>query len=296
MNNLKISTRLTIMAAALIVLMFVVGFIGIRGMNLTNMSLKGVYEDRTVALAQLNEVQRLILSNRVAINRAVALNDSKAFDNLSAAVAKNRDDITTIWKAYAATTLTPEEAQLVKVFESSRDKFVTEFITPAVAALSAYDTIKATQLIVEREEALFNPVRDSLARLTQIQVDEAKSEYEASQASFTTTRMVGIGLFIVASVFGALLGWSLIRGINRSLNQAMEAVTAVSQGDLSRAIRSEGKDEVAQLVNTLATMQESLVKVVSTVRLGSESVAMASAEIAQGNQDLSARKIGRAHV
>lgn len=250
MNNLKISTRLTIMAAALIVLMFVVGFIGIRGMNLTNMSLKGVYEDRTVALAQLNEVQRLILSNRVAINRAVALNDSKAFDNLSAAVAKNRDDITTIWKAYAATKLTPEEAQLVKVFESSRDKFVTEFITPAVAALSAYDTIKATQLIVEREEALFNPVRDSLARLTQIQVDEAKSEYEASQASFTTTRMVGIGLFIVASVFGALLGWSLIRGINRSLNQAMEAVTAVSQGDLSRAIRSEGKDEVAQLVNT----------------------------------------------
>jgi len=289
MNNLKISTRLALLVGILTLLMFVVGFVGLSGMNSANTSLKSVYEDRTVALAQLSEVQRLILRNRVAINRAVALNDSKAFDSLSVEVAKNRDAITALWKVYIATTLTQEEAQLVKVFESSRDKFVVEFITPAVAALGDYDTVKATQLIVEKEEALFNPVGDSLAKLRQIQVDEAQREYEASQASFATARTVDIALFIVASAFGIFLGWSLIRGLNRSLSQAMEAVTAVAEGDLSRDIRASGKDEVAQLVNTLAVMQDSLAKVVGTVRQGSESVASASTQIAQGNQDLSAR-------
>jgi len=289
MNNLKISVRLAVLVGVLTLLMFVVGFIGINGMNRTNASLKTVYEDRTVALAQLNEVQRLILRNRVAINRAVALNDSKGFDSLSTEVAKNREQITALWKQYSSTGLTSEEEQLVKQFEASRGKFVTEFINPAVEALTAYDTVKATQLIVEREEALSGPVSDSLAKLTQIQVDEARREYEASQASFSTTRITGIALFAAAAAFGILLGWSLIRGIQRSLSRAMDAVSAVAQGDLSRDIHAEGRDEVAQLVNTLATMQDSLAKVVSTVRQGSESVASASTQIAQGNQDLSAR-------
>jgi len=289
MNQLKISARLTLLVGVLILLMFAVGFIGIKGMNRVNASLKTVYEDRTEALAQLSEVRRLILRNRVAISRAVAINDSKGFDTLSAEVAQNREQITAVWKQYASTVLTPEEAQLAKEFEASRTKFVTDFINPAVEALVAYDTVKATQLIVEREDALSSPVSESLAKLTKIQVDEARKEFEASQSSFTTTRMLGIGLFIAAALFGSLLGWSLINGIRRSLAQAMEAVSAVAEGDLSRDIHAQGKDEVAQLVNTLATMQDSLVKVVSTVRQGSESVASASTQIAQGNQDLSAR-------
>ena len=47
--------------------------------------------------------------------------------------------------------------------------------------------------------------------------------------------------------------------------------------------------EVAQLMDALRSMSESLVKVVSNVRQGSAGVANASAEIAQGNNDLSER-------
>jgi methyl-accepting chemotaxis protein-1 (serine sensor receptor) len=50
-----------------------------------------------------------------------------------------------------------------------------------------------------------------------------------------------------------------------------------------------GKDEIAQLLNALHGMQTSLSRVVSHVRQNADSVALASAEIAQGNSDLSAR-------
>ena len=69
----------------------------------------------------------------------------------------------------------------------------------------------------------------------------------------------------------------------------MDAANAIAKGDLSKIIYSQGKDEVSQLLKALSAMQDSLEKVVTTVRQGSENVATASAQIASGNHDLSAR-------
>jgi methyl-accepting chemotaxis protein len=66
-------------------------------------------------------------------------------------------------------------------------------------------------------------------------------------------------------------------------------VNAMAQGDLTMAVKSTGRDEIARLLQSMATMQAGLAGVVATVRQGAESVATASAEIAQGNQDLSGR-------
>lgn len=70
--------------------------------------------------------------------------------------------------------------------------------------------------------------------------------------------------------------------------EASDMVKAVAEGDLSIEITAKPGDQTSIMAN-LQAMQLSLSKVVSDVRLGSESVATASAEIAQGNMDLSAR-------
>ncbi len=73
------------------------------------------------------------------------------------------------------------------------------------------------------------------------------------------------------------------------MTRAVDLADAVAKGDLTQTIASEGKDEIAKLMDALRGMSQSLVKVVSNVREGSQGVANASAEIAQGNNDLSAR-------
>nr|WP_280192571.1 methyl-accepting chemotaxis protein [Delftia sp. PS-11] len=85
------------------------------------------------------------------------------------------------------------------------------------------------------------------------------------------------------------LGWAIIYSVRTSLQQAQKAVNAVARGDLSYPIKSSGRDEIGQLLLALAGMQQALATVVGTVRGGADSVATASAEIAQGNSDLSSR-------
>ncbi|WP_119155089.1 methyl-accepting chemotaxis protein [Caldimonas tepidiphila] len=115
----------------------------------------------------------------------------------------------------------------------------------------------------------------------------AQLEGDASALQRRLALLVG-GL----AALGALALWLMVtvsRGTTASVRQAVELAEAVAAGDLSREIKASGRDEMAQLLRALATMNGNLAQVVGTVRSNADSVATASAQIAQGNGDLSQR-------
>ena len=93
----------------------------------------------------------------------------------------------------------------------------------------------------------------------------------------------------LAVVLASVLALMLTRSIVRPVRAAAENARVIASGDLSRVIPTEGRDEPAELATALRHMQESLFAVVAKVRQGSEGVASASTQIAQGNHDLSGR-------
>jgi len=115
------------------------------------------------------------------------------------------------------------------------------------------------------------------------------SNVEQSQQDFNALR---IGLLVTGAVVVAIaiaLGLTTTRSITGPLDQAKRATDAFAQGDLSSPLQVQGKDEIAQLVASLEQMRQNLTRLVSSVREGADAVSTASAEIAQGNHDLSAR-------
>lgn len=289
MNNLKISTRLIILIGLMSALLIGIGSLGLFGISKSNEALQTVYVDRTVPMGQIAAINRLNLRNRLAI--AFSLLDPKP-EEISKAVAQievNTASINKEWDAYTATTLTTEEAKLAKKFSEDRAKLVQEGITPAVTALRANDLEGAKRLLLDKIRTLTLPVGEGIDALMKLQLDVAEEEYKSAVVRYATIRVVSIGSIVAGVLFAFILGMALIRGISRSLSQAVDATNAVAQGDLSHRIEVQGKDEVAQLLISLSAMQDSLSQVVANVRQGSESVSTASAEIAQGNHDLSAR-------
>ncbi|MBA2722796.1 MAG: Tar ligand binding domain-containing protein [Methylibium sp.] len=289
MNNLKISTRIVILIGLLSALLIAVGSIGLLGISKSNEALQSVYEDRTIRAGQIAEIQRLLLRNRLAI--AVTLVEATAADVVrnTAEVEANIVAIGKVWEVYMATTLTPDEEKLSKAFAENRNKFVQEGLRPAVAALRANDTKAAQQVVVEKIRPLYVPVGEGIAALMQLQLDEAKKEYTTAVGRYETIRAIAIAAIVVGLSVAVLFGLLLVRGISRSLDQAVRAADAVAQGDLSQRIDVDGKDEVARLLRALAAMKDSLVGIVSNVRQSSDSIATGSAQIAIGNADLSQR-------
>ena len=100
---------------------------------------------------------------------------------------------------------------------------------------------------------------------------------------------LSIGLMVVVCAAAVLAGIAFSRSITRPIAEAVAVAKAVADGDLSVKVNARGKDEVAELLHALASMQSNLSPVVAEVRHNADSVASASAQIAQGNQDLSER-------
>ena len=94
------------------------------------------------------------------------------------------------------------------------------------------------------------------------------------------------GITLLLGIWGA---WALGRSITRPLHQAVGIADEIAHGNLTQSFTISGRDETATLLTSLHEMQAKLASIVAGVRQNADSVANASAEIAQGNNDLSAR-------
>ena len=131
--------------------------------------------------------------------------------------------------------------------------------------------IAALRALEERQLLLYERTRD-------------QATAEASQG-----RLILISAAVLALLLGASLAWLLSRSITAPLQLAVRRAGQIAEGDLTHPINVQGRDEAAALLDALHHMQNSLTRVVANVRGNAESVATASAQIAQGNHDLSAR-------
>ena len=289
MNNFKISTRLIILIGMMSVLLVAIGNVGLFGISKSNDALKTVYEDRTVATGQIASIQRDLLDIRLAIADALITPTPEVIKTQTAAIDVYLANTVKVITAFKATKLTTREMELIKTCDAAYGKLLQEGMHPALAALLANDVDEAHRLMAEKVHPLYQPLSEGIEALLQLQLDEAKKEYEAAVASYATIRMLSIFSIMLGVLFAVLFGLALVRGISRSLKLAMDASNAVAQSDLTHTIHIDGKDEVAQLLISLSVMKDSLIKIVSQVRNGSDTIAIASSQIAAGNMDLSSR-------
>ncbi|WP_367850197.1 methyl-accepting chemotaxis protein [Rhodoferax sp. WC2427] len=114
----------------------------------------------------------------------------------------------------------------------------------------------------------------------------------ASAVEYSQTRGLLVAANVVAAAAALALAFLIIRNLVGALGGeprvAADLARAVAQGDLSRPIHVKAGDSTS-LMAQLKAMQDNLASVVANVRQSAEGVSTASAEIAQGNSDLSGR-------
>jgi methyl-accepting chemotaxis protein len=143
-----------------------------------------------------------------------------------------------------------------------------------------------------KDKAAMDAFRGVIAEFSKEESDLLVVRSAAADATLTANTYTlvfgGLALFLLTGVLGLLLTRSIFRLLGAEPAEATAAVNAVAKGDLTVSIPVRSGDS-GSLMASLASMRDSLVRVVTEVRSNSESVATASAQIAQGNQDLSGR-------
>jgi methyl-accepting chemotaxis protein len=288
MTQLKISTRLVLLTGFVLLLMLGVGLRALNGLSQSNQALKSVYVDRVEPLRQLKGISDLLTNNVNSPANKVRDGLMKPEEAVPLAV-QAREGIQKYWTDYQnAPHLTAEEQAMAGRFPALYAK-AQEVMAKAEASYRAGDSVTATLLAGTDMYPALEPVQKLLGELSDYQNRQARADYEASEARYASIRLEVVGTMLAGAVLAGLFSWVLIRRVVSSLQESVRIAGAVAEGQLQVVIAPSGRDEITQLMQALATMRDQLQDVVARVRGGAEGVATASAEIAQGNNDLSAR-------
>ena len=223
----------------------------------------------------------------------------------TAAIAKSSDpSLNAYFKDDAAAT-GKRSADLVKQIEpliaAGEEKALWERIgalrksysdaRDAVTKAKAEGNLEQAEQILDQK---FTPAarayQDAVQQLVAMQQAHIAGATEALRADTASSRTLIMVLTACAVALGALSAVLLTRAIVRPIRAAVEVAETVASGDLTRRIEtSDARDETGALLRALAHMNDSLVRIVTEVRSGTDAIHGAAGEIASGNLDLSGR-------
>jgi methyl-accepting chemotaxis protein len=173
------------------------------------------------------------------------------------------------------------------------ERFRTAHGSMGVAYRKGLDAFKAANFDASVGDKAVQGMDREPARL----LDEAGAKIAAARervaadarANARQAMLISLAAMLVVCALAIVGSIAFSRSVVRPLDRAVQVSRAVAGGDLTAAAPVAGKDEIADLLNALHAMQGQLSTVVANVRRNAEGVASASAEIAVGNNDLSAR-------
>ena len=148
---------------------------------------------------------------------------------------------------------------------------------------------EAFAFLVDKTIPARNQLLVALNDTVKFQETGLHSDIESIHAQAAGT--IKILFVLVVAIVVALMAFSWYIGglLKRRVAVSSNVAERVRDGDLTTQVRDDANDEFTPLLGALKAMQDSLTSVVAGVRGNAESVSTASAEIAQGNQDLSGR-------
>ncbi|HCN88789.1 MAG TPA: methyl-accepting chemotaxis protein, partial [Oxalobacteraceae bacterium] len=288
LKNLTIKSRLIFVIGFMSFLSIGIGVIGLTSLSSGNDSLKSIYENRLVPMGQLDMVIRLIDKSRMTV--AESMNGDPAVVNKAMdQVVQRSNEIKKNIDAFLSAPLTNEEKKLSGKMVDDYRKFLVDGLQPGVDALRNSNVQQAMEIMQGPMAQQYVPLQEGIDALIKLQLDVAKSQFEKRQSIYSTVRNTSIAAIAFGVILAAFIGLWLIRAITGPLNESVRLAKCVASGDLTQKILVSSHDETGQLLQALKDMNDSLVNTVGQVRAGTETIGVASREIATGNADLSSR-------
>ncbi|MFZ6656106.1 methyl-accepting chemotaxis protein [Undibacterium sp. TJN19] len=169
------------------------------------------------------------------------------------------------------------------------DKEIEKPFKDAVGQALAFNAEGAVKIISSVIDPLSSKSIIEMNKLVDLQEAATKQVFETFAVAGARLTMWLYAILLSALAVGVLFAWAITRSITQPLQEALDLSETVAEGDLRSQVVVSGNDEVTSLLQALKNMNDNLASTVGQVRLGTETITVASQEIASGNADLSSR-------
>jgi len=289
MESFKVGTRLALAFGLVLLITATIAAIGVGRIGTLNTTAQRIATTEMLRSSLAQQFRTNININLVRAQAALESTDPVFLESIKTESAATQADTAQILKKLDLLVTDAEGRKLMADLAKAREAFIA-VRAALMAKKAAGEDVSATvnhelRSIAADYLALLDKLVDhSNALLSGIQVDTAKVTSD-TQWALGVGALMSVALGVCLAV---LVTQSVLRQLGGEPSDAANFAQGVAAGDLSANIAVRNRDATS-LMAQLRAMQDSLAKVVSNVRGNAEGVATASAQIAQGNLDLSQR-------
>lgn len=211
-------------------MMLTLGLFSLSSISKVAAGLETTYKDRVVPLDQLKHV---------ADAYAVPIVDTThkmCFGGLTLAEGKkslleSKEIISSKWKEYRSTQMTPEEDKLIAEAETLKQAG-DEFVDKLLVAVDKGDLKEIDRLRTKAMYPAIDPISGKVSELIDLQLKIAQEEFNNGEALYAKTRTITIGLIVLAMLVAFFISSYAANDISRQIQAFQVRLRTICSGDL----------------------------------------------------------------
>ncbi|WP_051684448.1 methyl-accepting chemotaxis protein [Blastococcus sp. URHD0036] len=264
-----------------------VGAVGVVSLNDAADSAAKSYEQSTRGLLEVEEMRAQFLE--LQLNQAMSYiqqtsgsADAAKYSEASAAAGVAVADAA---ERYGVTAPNAEQRELAASLQETYTAWAD--LNAQVTAAAAVDPASAGALYAQSQQ-LLPQIGEGIDALLKSETTEAAALADSVADTASSARTALIAVVVVGALLAFGLGWTVARGIRRTLQAVQHVAEGIAAGDLTRSTGIVQKDELGRTAAALDAAQVELRTVMASVVASADAVAASSEELSASSSQISA--------
>lgn len=289
LNNLKIRTKISILAVIMMVFTCAIGYVGYYNLSKANANMNSMYKDRLVAIT--------LLEGNIGHARAVQA------DILEVILNTNNNS----YQQTKLTDISTRAADFNKNFETYKkmklDSFEVEMLPKLESNLATYREKRKEVLDLatagkqtEAEIAydgimpVMEAFQKNLADLADFNVKTAESINNENQRAYVKTITAFLIILLVSVLISILITYVISKSISNPIVLAINHIKEIAGYNISTDVPKtflNRRDEVGDLAKAIQVIEENLRDMIGQINITSDSVAASAEELTATSEEIS---------
>lgn len=270
------------------------GAVGTWGLGQFNNALYSTYYEALQPIVIITSAQARFLDTRAEVRNVLLEKEPTRTGPLKEAILQNLSDLKLELENYRHVFSTEQELTEFQWLQTVVDTWQST-LQQALARVEEGNKQAAQVIVNGTGEAQGRVIQERIHNLVQLAQEKAKATYENGQADYLRLRQTFLIFVLAGTLFGVGFALLMVRNITLALNKGLILAEALAEGDLTREVGVQGKDELSVLVHSLNTASQSLrsalrkvVEAVQTMAASTHKMSFVTEESKRASENITA--------
>ena len=284
MGSWKIRTHLLVLTSTLLLGLLCVGGLGLLGMQSAVRSLETVYLDRVVPLRDLKKIADLYAVDIVDATHKARNGNFTNAESLTR-IEQAQREIDQTWRAYKSTELIPAETRLIAQIDPLLEATHGP-LQNLQGLLRQNDAAGLARFATDQLYPLIDPLSAKFSELIEVQLVEAKNQFEQNQSAYTSSLQLSLLILALALIAGVAYTVLFSRLLSRQLGAEPAELAAISsniaQGKL--AATQLDQQQSTGVLHSVQAMRHSLSEMIGKISQASGQIEGATLQLSASSE------------